>query len=170
MSSSSNSTKLSLRELAVLAILGALCFALKLVMAVLPNIEPVTLILTLTTLVYGRKAFYTCYVYVLLEALVYGFGLWWFAYLYVWAILILLILPLRKRENYLLLTVVCTGFGLCFGGLCSLVYLVTGGPAMAFSWWIAGIPYDLLHAAGNAVMAALLLRPLHRLTEKMNIF
>ena len=47
--------------------------------------------------------------------------------------------------------------------LLGVVYLFTGGPAVALSWWISGIPFDLLHCGGNFVMVLVLFKPLRRL-------
>ena len=38
---------------------------------------------------------------------------------------------------------------------------------MAFSYWIAGIPFDIAHFVGNALMAGLLLRPLTNVVRKL---
>ena len=73
-SSSMPKSKLSVRELCTLSLLGALMFGAQVVMAPLPNIEPVTLLMMCTAIVYGARAFYPCYVFVLLEGLIYGFG------------------------------------------------------------------------------------------------
>ncbi|HBD86494.1 MAG TPA: hypothetical protein DC001_03620, partial [Clostridiales bacterium] len=78
------------------AVYGALMAGAQIVMSPLPNIEPVTVMLMCCTLAYGRKALYPCYVFVLLEGLVYGFGFWFVNYLYVWAGLVLVTLLLRK--------------------------------------------------------------------------
>ena len=59
------------------------------------------------------------------------------------------------------------GFGLAFGLLCAPVSLFMGGWAYAVSWWISGIPFDLMHCAGNFVMALLLFKPLRLLLEKL---
>ena len=48
-------THYKLFSLILCAILGALIFALKICMAPLPNIEPVTLMLMLITLVFGAR-------------------------------------------------------------------------------------------------------------------
>ena len=58
-------------------------------------------------------------------------------------------------------------FGLLFGPLCALTHLVTGGPAFALSWWLSGIPYDLLHCVGNFVIALVLFVPLRKLLDKL---
>ena len=59
-------------------------------------------------------------------------------------------------------------FGLGFGALCALPYLVTGGPAAALSYWLAGLGFDLVHCIGEIFLVCLLLfRPLHRLLERL---
>ncbi len=152
--------KLGTRDLALLSVYGALMMAAQVAMAPLPNIEPVTPLLMCCALVYGRLAFYPCGIFVLLEGLIYGFGPWFVNYLYVWPILICTVLLLRKVGSFVVWTIVAGAFGLCFGALCAIPYFFIGGWEMGFSYWVAGIPFDLLHCVGNAVMSALLLKPL----------
>ena len=78
---------LSLSEVALFGILGGLTFAAKVAMAGLPNIEPVSLMVMLFAVTFGRKAVYPIYVYVLMEFVLYGLNLWSINYLYVWIIL-----------------------------------------------------------------------------------
>ena len=159
--------KPTLREVALFGILGALTFGTKVAMSFLPNIEPVSLFVMLYAVVFGRKALYPIYLYVLLEILFYGIHLWNINYLYVWVILALGAWLMRKSENPLAWALLSGVFGLFFGALCAPVYLFSGGLAFAVSWWISGIPFDLLHCAGNFVMALLLFIPLRRLLEKL---
>lgn len=160
--------KPTLREVAALGLMAAVITAAKELMAFLPNIEPVTLLLMCTALVYGAKALYTCFVFVLLEGLLYGFGWWFFFYLYVWPLLILAVLLLRRLEpSYVLWTAAAALYGLLFGPLSALQSLIVGGWKMAFSYWIAGIPYDVAHCVGNAVLCGFLLKPLTGLLQKL---
>ena len=167
-STSPNRALHSLRELTVFAMLGAITMGAQVLMAPLPNIEPVSLFLISFTLVYGFKALYPCYVFVLLEGLVYGFGLWFFNYLYIWGILILLVWLLRKNTSSLLWAAVSAGYGLFFGALCAIPYFFIGGWEMGFSYWVAGIPFDLLHCAGNGVIALFLIKPLTTLLRRLS--
>ena len=80
---------MSLREVALFGILAALTFGAKVAMSFLPNIEPVSLMVMLYAVVFGRKGLYPIYLYVLLEILFYGIQLWNINYLYVWLILFL---------------------------------------------------------------------------------
>ena len=159
--------KLKLGELTLFAMLGALTFAAKVVMSGLPNIEPVSLMVMLFAVTFGRKCLYPIYVYVLMEFLLYGLNLWSVSYLYIWALLALGAWLLRGMTNPLAWGLLSGVFGLLFGALCAPVYLFTGGPATAVSWWISGIPFDLMHCAGNFVMVLLLFAPLRKLVETL---
>ena len=147
------------REIAVLGLLSALLFGAKMAMAPLPNIEPVSLLVIVYAVVLGVRALVPVYVYALLEILTWGFGYWSACYLYVWTVLALAALALRRMESPLGWAALSGAFGLCFGALCSLTYWVAGGWAYALSWWISGIPFDLLHGAGNFAMALALFKP-----------
>lgn len=137
-------------------------FALKTAMAQLPNIEPVSLIVMLLAVCFGHRSLIAVYLYVFLEIAVWGLGLWNLAYLYVWLILFAAARLLRRMQSPAGWAVLSGCFGLLFGGLCAGVYLVTGGWAAALSWWVAGIPMDLMHGAGNFVIALVLFQPLRR--------
>lgn len=147
-------------ELTVLALLGALMFGLKLSMAGLPNIEPVSLLILVYTAVFGRRALYAVYTYVTLELLLFGIGLWNLNYLYVWLILYLLCRIFQNMESRWGWAVLSGSFGLAFGLLCAPVYVITGGFFFGLSWWISGIPFDVMHCVGNFVLALVLYVPL----------
>jgi len=148
-------------------LLGAILFVSQLIMAPLPNIEPVTTLIIVCTLIYKKQVFFIIYIFVMLEGLLFGFGIWWISYLYIWSILALLVLALKKINNAILWAVISGAFGLLFGALCSIPYLITGGPGAAFAYWSAGIPYDILHCIGNFVLTMVLFKPLTRLLKML---
>ena len=135
------------RELVLLALLGALLWVSKMALAWLPNIEPVSLLLVVYTVVLGWRVLAPLYVYVAMELLIWGIGFWSICYTYVWLVLVLLAMVFRRMESPLGWAVLSGAFGLSFGALCALVY------------WVSGIPFDLLHCAGNFAMALVLFRP-----------
>ncbi len=159
---------LRVRPLTTYALLGALLFVLKMALAPVPNVEPVSLLVIAYTRVFGRKALWPVYAYVFLECLVWGIGLWSVNYLYVWGLLCLLSRLFKGMTSVLGWAVLSGAFGLCFGLLCAPVYFVTGGWAFAVSWWISGIPYDLLHGAGNFLAALVLLGPCCKILERLS--
>ena len=156
-----------LRELITLALLAALMFATQVALAALPNIHLVAVIVILAAMLFGWKALYSVYVFVLLEGLLYGFSMWFVNYLYVWTVLTAIAVVFRSNQSKWFWAVVAGIFGLLFGALCSIPYFFIGGWASAFSYWIAGIPFDLLHCVSNAVLTFVLLNPLYKLCCKI---
>ena len=156
------------REAALFALLGTMLFAAKMAMAHLPNIEPVSLIVMLLAVCYGWKGLWPLYLYVFLEFATWGVDLWSVSYLYIWLILFCLARLLRRMDTALGWAVLSGSFGLLFGALCAPVLWAVGGWAAAVSWWINGIPMDLLHGAGNFLIALVLFRPLRRCLNQLN--
>ncbi len=161
------SPKLKLWELTLLSMLAALTFALKLAMALLPNIEPVSLMVMLLMAVFGWKGLYAVYTYVAMEFLVYGIGIWNIYYLYVWAVLAVIAMLCRKMEQPLGWALLSGVFGLFFGALCAVTDVFIGGAGFAVSKWVSGIPFDIAHCAGNFIIALLLFKPLRSLMERL---
>ena len=149
-------------------VLGALTFALQVVMGPLPNIEPVSLLVLLFAAVFGWKCLYPVYVFVVMEILFYGLGLWNINYLYIWAVPALAGVYLRKMEGSLGWALVSGVFGLVFGALCGIVDLFIGGWGYAAAKWASGIPFDVLHCAGNFGIALILFKPLRGVLEKLH--
>ncbi len=160
-------SKLTVREVCLFGILGAMTFAAKYVMSFLPNIEPVSLLVMVYAVVFGLKALFPIYLYVLLEILFYGLGLWNINYLYVWAVLAVLAWLLRDMEEPLGWAVLSGFFGLSFGALCGLADIPIGGWEYALAKWVSGIPFDLAHGAGNFVIALVLFRPTRALLTQL---
>ena len=160
--------KITVREITLFGVLGAMTFAAKCVMAFLPNIEPVSLMVMLFAVTFGKKALYPIFLYVAMEILFYGLGTWNVMYLYIWPCLGILAYGLREIKSPLGWAVLSGAFGLLFGALCIPVDIVIGGPGYGLSKWISGIPFDIAHCIGNFVMALILFSPMRTLMEKMN--
>ena len=158
---------LPLGEVVLFGILGALMFALQVVMAPLPNIEPVSLLVMLFAVTFGWKSLYCVYTFVVMEILFHGLGLWNINYLYVWTVLAFAAILLRNMEHPFAWAMVSGVFGLCFGALCGIVDIFIGGIGYAVTKWISGIPFDLLHCGGNFAIALILWKPLRKLIEKL---
>lgn len=158
---------LSVREVTLFGILAALTFGAKVAMSYLPNIEPVTLFLLVFGAVFGWKALFITYVYVLAEILFFGLGTWNINYLYIWVVPTVAGWLLRDLKSPILWAVLSGLYGLLFGALCAPVDLFIGGPGYAVSKWISGIPFDAAHCAGNFVLALLLFIPLRKLIHTL---
>ena len=159
--------KLTAFQIALFGMLAAMTFGAKVLMSGLPNIEPVSLMVMLFMAVFGWKGLYPLYLYVGMEILFYGPSLWNVNYLYIWLILALGAMALRRVRNPLWWALLSGVFGMAFGLLCTPVYAVTGGFAYAVSWFLSGLPFDVPHAIGNFCIALVLFAPLRALLEKL---
>ncbi len=161
--------KFSAWEIAALALMGALIFAVKAALAAIPNVQLNAVLIILTTVFFGWKALYSVGIYIILEGLVYGGNgifLWWFSYLYIWPLLVVICMLFRKNNSVLIWAVIAAFFGLAFGPLMYLLYFTVEGSWKGFfAMWIAGIPFDLTHAANNFVSTLVLYPPLYRVMD-----
>lgn len=162
--------RLSVRRLVLYGLLAAVLAGLQVALALLPNIEAVSLMVMVYAVVFGGGAAYIILVFVLLEMLIWGVNTWVLSYLYVWGVLAFLAWLLRRMETRLGWALLSGAYGLSFGALCALIYLPVGGWKMFFATWVAGIPFDLLHCAGNFVLALVLFQPCKRLLERLTSY
>lgn len=147
--------KLTVREMAVFGMLGAVMYASKFLMELAPNIHLLGVFTIAFTVVYRKKALYPIYIYVILNGIFCGFAAWWVPYLYVWTVLwgvvMLLPEPLPKKLRPFVYMTVCAAHGFLFGTLYAPAQAVLFG--MSFqgmvSWIIAGLPFDLIHGVSN---------------------
>ena len=49
----------------------------------------------------------------------------------------------------------------------SIPNLFIGGLSMAVTWWIAGIPYDIIHCVSNFFVTLILFKPLCKIMSKV---
>lgn len=155
------------RDLVVMAFLTAILYVGQVGMAFLPNIEVVSLLIIIYTQLYRKKVFLMIYVFAILEGLTYGFGIWWFGYLYVWSVLAIIVLFMKEQKSAFVWAIVSGAFGLSYGFLFAIPYFIAGGMGAGMSYWIAGIPYDIAHCVGNVVVAILLYQPIHAVLSKL---
>jgi len=147
----------------------------KVVLSSIPNIELTSFWLIMFTLLFGKKTAFAVPVFILLEGCMYGFGLWWVMYLYSWPLLVLTALLFRKQTSPWFWSVFSGVFGLLFGFFCALPYFFIGfagggllsGLSALFTWWVAGIPFDITHCIGNFVIMLLLYKPIRQLMDKI---
>ena len=160
--------KSRLVDLCLMAMMGTVMVVSKETLAALPNVELVSLLTILFTLVFRRRVLGALAVFLMLEGLLYGgFGLWWLMYLYVWPLLAGLTWLFRWMKHSWQWAVLSGLYGLAFGTLGSLVYLPVGGLSMMIAWIISGLTFDVGHAVGNFFLALVLYRPLRRALQEM---
>lgn len=175
--SNSTSGRITILDIAQIGLMVAVIEVSKAALAFLPNIELTSFWIIMFTLFFGWKIVAVVPVFILIEGSIYGMNLWWIMYLYAWPLLVLIAWLLRKNDSAIFWAIVSGIFGLCFGALCSIPYVVIGwssggfasGIRAGFVWWIAGIPWDFIHCAGNFVLMLVLYRPVRAAMKKIKV-
>ena len=138
-----------------------------------PNIHFVGVLVVTYTVVYRTRALIPIYLYVLLNGVYGGFGLWWVPYLYVWTILwgITMLLP-KNMPRMVAIPVymaICALHGLAFGTLYAPFQALAMGLnfKQTLAWIAAGIPFDITHSLGN-LAGGMLIVPLATLLRRLD--
>ena len=136
------------------------------IMSQLPNIELVSLLIIVIARKFGSKSLVSVYIFVGCEILTYGLSMWVVNYLYIWAILALVVCLVRKIDSRILYTLISGIFGLLFGILCAIPYFFIGGITFTLTYIAKGLVFDIVHGIGNFVITFLLYRPVTNALEK----
>lgn len=160
--------KVNVKEIAIFGMLGALMYASKVIMEVIPNVHFLGTFIVAMTVVYRKKALYPIYIFVFLTGLLNGFGTWWIPYLYIWTILwgVTMLLPknMSRKKAVIIYCIVCSLHGFLYGTLYApfqaIMYNLNFEGTIA--WIVAGLPYDAIHGVGN-LLCGILIVPLAEL-------
>ncbi len=164
---------LTVAELVIFAMLGAVMFATTYVLQGLRNIHLLGLFIVAFTVVYRWRALYPIYVFVFLYGLLWGFGPSWVPYLYIWTVLWGVVMLLPKRMPPAVAAVVYTAVSGLHGFAFGLLYAPAQALLFGYDWdrtltWIAvGIPSDIVHGVSNLCSGVLIL-PLVVLLRKLD--
>lgn len=159
--------KITAKETAVFAMLGALMYVSKMLMEVAPNIHLLGVFTVAFTVVYRKKALYPIYVYVFLNGFFSGFATWWIPYLYLWTVLWLFTMLLPKNMPKALRPFVYMAVNACHGFLFGTLYAPAQAILFGLSWegmkaWIiAGLPWDFVHGVSNFFCGILIVPIIH---------
>ena len=154
---------LKTKEIAVFGMLGAVMFASKMLMEILPNIHLLGTFIVAITVVYRKKALYPIYIYVLLNGIFAGFAMWWIPYLYIWTILwgAIMILPknMPKKIEPIVYAIVCALHGFGYGILYAPAQALMFGLSFkaTLTWIAAGFSFDIIHGISNLCCGVLIL-------------
>ncbi len=153
---------LTTKDIVLMGLMLASIEVVKSALSFIAGVEMVTLLFILYTLYFREKMMYFLPCFYLTEGVLFGFGIWWFAYLYIWTLLVWVVYLFRSRKSVWFWSTLSGLFGLSFGLLCAPMSLFAGGIKVAVSWWIAGISTDILHGISNFFICLVLFKPLNR--------
>lgn len=171
MNSEPNNKKVHVKEIAIFGMLGALMYASKVIMEILPNVHLIGVFIIAMTVVYRKKALYPLYIFVLLTGLLNGFNTWWIPYLYIWTVLwgAAMLIPknLPKKKAVPVYMIICSLHGFLYGTLYAPAQALLFGLDFKgmIAWIVTGLPYDCIHGVSN-LFCGLLIYPLIELLLK----
>jgi len=142
------------KDIALIAMLSAASVAGRIILEPLPNIQPTTVIVIVTTMALRlRYGLLTALLSVLLSNLFQGHGLWSIFQIAGWwtvAVVSYFYGKTRWRRNVWVSAVFAGFAGLIYGMVVSLNGLMFTKNIIAY--YLAGLPFDLAHALGNFVI------------------
>lgn len=162
-------------DITLIGLMVAVIEVCKMALLGLPNIELTTFWIIMFTIFFGSKILFVIPVFILLEGCMFGFGIWWVMYLYMWPSLALIAWCCRRQESVWFWSILSALYGLFFGFFCAIPYVAIGavdggirsGLYAGFTWWVAGIPYDLAHCVGNLVLMLVLYHPVRLVMKEV---
>lgn len=166
---------LTVKDITLIGMMVAVLEVSKAALSFLPNIELVSFWIILFTIFFHRKILFAIPAFILIEGIIYGFGTWWLSYLYVWPLLSVISYLFRKQESVWFWSILSSVFGLFFGFLCTISYVLISvtdsgwqsGLYAGFTWWVAGLKMDIAHAVGNFVLMRVLYGPVYKTMKKL---
>lgn len=148
------------RVLTRTALLTALVAVGRLSFSLIPNIQPMTVLLVCITLYYGWKdGILVALLSVILSNLFLGMGPWTIAQIGGYVVLILFSSLLEESHEsvpIILLQVYVAFLGIVYGFVVSLIQAPLFGWSIFIPYYLSGLTFDLLHAFGNFAFLPLL--------------
>lgn len=169
--------KVAIKDITLIAMLVAIIEVCKVALSFLPNIELTTFWLIIFTIYFGRKIVFVVPVFIVIEGVIYGIHLWWIMYLFAWPLLVFICYMFKNCKSVWFWSIFSGTFGLFFGALCTIPHIIVGafssglstGIRLGIAWWIAGIPWDIVHCIGNIIIMLVLYQPISYVIKKIKI-
>ncbi|MEK4152893.1 ECF transporter S component [Carnobacterium sp. FSL E2-0243] len=155
MDNNTISSRFTVRRIAFLALMVALCQVSRMIFQFLPNVQPVTVILILLTLHLGIwDGIFVATLSILTSNLMLGMGVWTIAQIVSFVMIVLLtglvIRPYIHKIPFLVMVFYCGLMGFFYGFIISLVQAPFFGIQAFWPYFLAGVPFDAMHAIGNS--------------------
>ncbi|CCF13269.1 putative membrane protein [Brevibacillus laterosporus GI-9] len=165
----------SVRGITLLAILAALSVAGRIALSSIPNVQPVTTFVILMTILMGlRYGLLLAIIVMILSNMVLGIGIWIIPQIIAYCIIVVVtgifIRPVFPKLSLFVMAIYAGFTGMLYGFVNSLCQVPLYGSTYFLVYYLAGVPYDTMHAIGNfvfyVVLTPLLLPLLYKLINQ----
>jgi len=161
------------REISRIAMITATLVVGRLLLASIPNVQPMTTLIVLYTLVFGKKEGVLISVLSLFISNLYlGLGPWTIGQVAGYTIIVLgtvWIEHMPKTQQFLWIGMYLFLAGILYGSVMAMAHAVLFGWNILIPYFISGIPFDLMHSVGNIVFLGLLYPMKRRVFERMKL-
>ena len=159
--------KLKAKDIAIIGLLSASITTGKLVLSFIPNVEIVSLLFIIYTIIFGIKySIIISIVFTTTEMLIYGFSTWLLVYYLIWPLLIIITYLIKENiKSEYGYAVIAGLFGLFFGTFFAVAESFFYGYAYGLTYWVRGIPFDILHGVSNFIIVLFLFDPMIKIMK-----
>lgn len=174
MATKHSSKRYQVQHIALLGILTTLCYISRLLFQFLPNVQPVTVILLLITIILGtRDGLIVAILSILISNINLGLGVWTIAQISSFTVIILLTGLIKSqftRIPFVAMIIYAGLTGYVYGFVISAVQAPFFGIQNFWAYYLAGLPFDTLHALGNSgfyfILAPILIPIMNKFLKK----
>ena len=174
MATKHSSKRYQVQHIALLGILTTLCYISRLLFQFLPNVQPVTVILLLITIILGtRDGLIVAILSILISNINLGLGVWTIAQISSFTVIILLTGLVKTqftRIPFIGMVIYAGLTGYVYGFVISAVQAPFFGIQNFWAYYLAGLPFDTLHALGNSgfyfILAPILIPIMNKFLKK----
>lgn len=165
-------TKLTVRKLTLIAMTIALCSVIRFPFSYLPNITPLTTIYLLICLNIGlSEAIIIADMTIIATSVYLGMGYWVVGQLLAYSLIIFLywlFIKIDIMKFLIMQAILCLIHGLIYGIVISMFEVFVLQISSFEIYYIAGLPFDLMHGLGNFLFMILVFRPARILKRQFN--
>ncbi|MGO1371563.1 MAG: hypothetical protein ACTHVE_06865 [Senegalia sp. (in: firmicutes)] len=161
---------MKVRDIVLIAILSATLTASKMALSFVPNVEIVTLLFIIYTIVFGfKKTMFVSIIFSTTEIFLWGFNTWLLGYYLIWPLIVIVTgLISKTTRNEYIYAILAGVFGLSFGLFFSITESIFYGVGYGITYWVRGLLFDIIHGFSNFVLVLILFKPIKNVIEKQS--
>lgn len=161
---------MKVRDIVLIAILSATLTASKMALSFVPNVEIVTLLFIIYTIVFGfKRTILVSIIFSTTEIFLWGFNTWLLGYYLIWPLLVIATGLISKTTKSEYIFAILAGiFGLSFGLFFSVTESIFYGIGYGITYWIRGLLFDIIHGFSNFILVLILFKPIKSVIEKQS--
>lgn len=168
-----------IKDIVLTAMLTAILFVGKQALAIIPNVEVVTLfIMVFAATLRPRVCFLSTMIFVVIESMLWGVNGWVISYIIHWNSLCMVtyffaqVIKIKNRFVYLAIaTVMTTAFGVLSSTVDAILSMELSGfafGALFVAIYLRGVYFYIIHIVSNTIINAVLFVPLCSLIKQLN--